>query len=709
MANYLDRLGRRLVELERAQLDLATAPQLPASSFNEAALVQTRLVDSGMVDALGEPIMVEETAARFGLQPDGSNTTVSVTGPTPPQPVAPIVTAGAGTLIVEWTGEFVDRIEPYLDHDHVAIHVDTVPGFTPTAATLKATIRATQGETVTLSVPAGAYYVSLVAVSQAGVWSAPAPYSTGTPGTPGADPVWVAEVEGRLDAVESVASDAQATATTALTAANGKSKVWYSTAAPSPADGADGDTWWQRDIVTGQVSAVYEKTAGAWSPRTLRSEVIDSITAGQITSGTLQAGETINVGNPASTHIEIGDSSLQVFREDPDGNLYPSTSLGGPTTDQVFITDPATGLPVAGMFASGALIGNTLDLATPDGFSIDGETLSDILWPYARGNRVAYQATSTRPTITTTEYGLFEIQGTLPQGRIYRVNFTGLFTHQTTNGSMRLWLRSTTNGTPPQVVAPASTQLMMGWHGFTVANLPTQKSIERYFHVGSDRYGPPVTIRILVSAATLSGTAAFYPDSGVTPATFTIDDVGPLNEGFMLDGMASGGGGGSYSGVQTYTTVVPSSWTRTWRGGSIRSDTTDAIQGNYSGQHYSQIGFPTTVASTLAGATVQRIEAYLYANHWYAGAGGTAVIGVHGETSPPASFSYSGALSVPSWPRGAGKWVQLPTAWYAGFKAGTSRGITLGGGASSSASLYGRFNGTGATANRPALRLTYTK
>lgn len=507
------------------------------------------------------------------------------------------------------------------------------------------------------------------------------------------------------NAAETAALAAQGDATSALTLAGTKSTVWYSTSAPTT-EGVDGDMWWQRDAGTGAVQTVWEKRSGVWEQRTITSTVIDSITAGQITTGTIAAGVTVNVGAPtADPHIEIGDAALQVYRTNPEGELVPTIRVGGVLGDNLIIMDPATGATKAGFNSDGDGVAGALAV---DSLTVGGVPIHTIAAQSSNKQVAGFRAAVTRPAITTTQYGLFEVAADLPGGRIYQVTFRGNFTHGTAGGAMRLFLRVTTDGSAPLTT---SNQLSMGWFGHPVASLPYQHHLSTFFHVGNNP-ATVLTVRILVSAQTLAGTAAFYPDGGTTPGWFTIDDVGEYDEGFMLDGAASGGDAGTPpppTPTKSYTKTLAASWTRVWQGGDIRTDTTDAVQGFNVWQNYAMIGFPTTLYSDLNGSTVQKIEVYLYAYHWYYGSGGTAVIGAHGSTTAPASFSYSGSVASTGWPRGAGRWVTLPSAWHAGFASGANRGITLGGGVSSSYIYYGRFFGSGASSQKPAIRYTYVK
>lgn len=720
MTSEVDRLANRINGIEANVLALASAPQLAHSSIMDGAVDQMQSVMIG-VDDYGNPIFEERLVSRYGLQDDGSNTVSSFDGPQPPRPVGFTVVGGVGFVAVEWFGEFENRIEPYRDHAYVAVHVGTTPGFTPMADTLKGTLRASQGESLMVGrlVP-GAYYVTLVAVSLAGVWGPPSPYEMGLPGEATAVDVVARQLaQDALDAANAAssaanaagqaASDAQADATSALLSADGKTRLWYATVPPAVGQGDDGDMWWERDTVTGLTSHVYEKRGGVWEERVLSSTVIDSIEAGQITTGVLRASTTISVGEPDEEHLTLGQSSLRVYRVNKEGDLTATINVGGADGDSLIILDPTTGATKAGFNADGDGVARSFDVET---LTVGGVTIEDMLVPYSRGLKASMKIASTRPMIGTTQYGLYEVSALLEPGRIYKTRFVANFVHNLAGGSIRLWLRYTDDGTPPYIGSP---QMMMAWNSLPVALLPYRLDIDSFFHVGLTA-GEPKLTRILVTSATLSGAANLYFDANA-PGFFTIEDVGPIYSTFMTDGVASGGGGSGdstpvepppASGVSTRTELHQASWTRSWRNGVVRTDN-DMVQGSYDDNNVSQAGFPAAVSTALAGSTVQKIEVFLFANYWDSSDGGAAVIGVHGATSPPAAFSYSGSLTIPDWARGAGKWVTLPAAWHSGFKNGSSRGVTLGGGAPADHLYYGRFSDLTATSGKPAVRITYTK
>lgn len=157
--------------------------------------------------------------------------------------------------------------------------------------------------------------------------------------------------------------------------------------------------------------------------------------------------------------------------------------------------------------------------------------------------------------------------------------------------------------------------------------------------------------------------------------------------------------------VATYAAT----WDRTWRNGTVRTDTTDLVQGTAAGgRNVAQVGFPSIV---LPGKRIKKVEVSLYFRHWWYGSGGAADIGVHGNAVKPAKFTYSGSLTVNPWPRYTQKWTELPASWLPYFQSGTNKGVTLGGKAQASTNpvFYGRAAGIGDAYAwaRPLLRVTY--
>lgn len=173
---------------------------------------------------------------------------------------------------------------------------------------------------------------------------------------------------------------------------------------------------------------------------------------------------------------------------------------------------------------------------------------------------------------------------------------------------------------------------------------------------------------------------------------------------------------------QQYTTTYDATWSASYSssGSRVAVDGEPQRQGFYSSSQGNQralIGFPySTIQSDLSGATVTKCEVYLYYNHWYSFAGGTAVIGTHDNTTTanngpstyPSGDVNADRVRVSGWGRNVGKWVSLGTTIGAEFTSGVSRGIAVGPGPSNSTEYYGKFDGDNMT-HEPQLRITYTK
>lgn len=114
---------------------------------------------------------------------------------------------------------------------------------------------------------------------------------------------------------QTAANNAQTSANTALTTANGKNKVTYSTLVASGSGSATGDLWFQVDG-TGVVIASFAWTGSAWVAHNFGDAVLNSLTAGKITAGTMSAAVTIS-GRFATAltgaRVELNSAGLQKF------------------------------------------------------------------------------------------------------------------------------------------------------------------------------------------------------------------------------------------------------------------------------------------------------------------------------------------------------------------------------------------------------------
>lgn len=172
----------------------------------------------------------------------------------------------------------------------------------------------------------------------------------------------------------------------------------------------------------------------------------------------------------------------------------------------------------------------------------------------------------------------------------------------------------------------------------------------------------------------------------------------------------------------TYVRQYPATWSGTYGySGGNEANTwygNEAHQGQYDGGNKKSLvgGFTTSTAGTsmasdLSGATAVAAKVRLTFFYWWSNAGGTAVVGTHNQTSKPSTFTGATTNRWQSggWGKGVTRWVDLGAGVCAEFIAGTTKGIALGPGPSSSVSYYGKAYGAGSGVYVPLLELTFTK
>lgn len=109
--------------------------------------------------------------------------------------------------------------------------------------------------------------------------------------------------------------------------------------------------------------------------------------------------------------------------------------------------------------------------------------------------------------------------------------------------------------------------------------------------------------------------------------------------------------------------------------------------------------------ASWSGWSITQVAAYLYYDHWYSAAGGTAVLGWHQYGSPPASSPGIGvAQHVGGWPRNYGQWVDI-TSWGQGFATGNLLGLAIGPAPDNGSGYYGSAHGQG-EANPSRIRIS---
>lgn len=761
-----------------------------------------------VLDDEGLPVSVHSEKFTLGLQEDGSNTLVHLTGLKPWTPSVPKCVSTVGTIAVVWDGLFMDDAETdideskmaYLDFQRIEVHSgpSTSPqvlDFERTSTTRKGTIETPLGGGVAIAAEAGTYWVALVAANKAGEYGEPS-YSVNVESLSGegmsqeqidklnkaaADALAAAnaakaaeatanEAKASADAAAGEAVKAQEKAASAVQIAGAKNSIEHSTEAPSGSGTAAGDTWFQHDA-EGNVIGQWAWDGSAWNPAKMDSQVIASIDAGKITSGELAAGTVISAGPVKGDHVEMTADGIQVYRKsdslDDEGNpvLYQSVVLGNSgATDSIQLTDPS-GNVIAGITGDGNVNGMSANILgtvrsnDPDGdslaaawpayeywgvrgFEAYGIDLVDWMWNQSWGvvQSVYFGDNWQPPAMNSTsgEVGIGEISFTAVRGRQYLVQCDGVNFKMGTavsGATVLSRLRATSDGSAPSITSGT-------YHACydNVANNTYPITVGRmHFNSTFGNGLSTKTVRMLFSVQLLNaGAATGSPLVGTGtdrhPIRISVIDAGPDT----TDTWVYNQGGGKYVGGTAAggNTTIKKTYTSTWttNGGYTYNGSGNPInkndklqQGYYSSTHGNTSAVAMfsganstggesgkTISQAITGATISKVEVYLYASSWYYSTGGTAVIGMVDSntlTTPTTKPPTRGRNDVTGWTAGQGKWVTLNSDAAAALLAG-SRGITLTA-PDTNRIYYGAFYGLtpygGAPNNLPQIRITYTK
>ncbi|WGH21368.1 minor tail protein [Arthrobacter phage Emotion] len=306
-------------------------------------------------------------------------------------------------------------------------------------------------------------------------------------------------------------------------------------------------------------------------------------------------------------------------------------------------------------------------------------------------------------SVTGGEMELSEINFESTLGRAYRINVTPFGAYVDGGGAYgALVIRYTNDGTRPTLSSPIL-------HRQSVRN---QNSADMMLSFGGTFYylgGSPGTIRLLATVSAVGGTVTVFSSGDGGDLRWWVEDMGLSVPDTGVDRTG-----------KTGTTVAPppekKNYTKTYTASGYRSfyesnggyyayNTSKMYQGAspVAGGLQSIATFPS-MTGDLSGATITSIKAYFYFEHWYYNSGGTAKIGVHGASSIPSTRpSITTVATSSSWPKPGGRWVSIPSSYWAGFKSGTYRGVALGD-TSPSLTEYGYARGSSTK-----IEIKYTK
>ena len=407
-------------------------------------------------------------------------------------------------------------------------------------------------------------------------------------------------------------------------------------------------------------------------------------------TGELLAQEVIaaglTAGDPGGERLDIDPNGLTMWGIDPDGTEYEMVRIG-PSGENLLTIGDTTIAPDSVASPRGAF----------GALEVGGEVLTDLLAAMPRG-RVAQNRYLVNSDYSDRAQSRLGTQFTVMPGRRYRIEVSPFYLQansQTTDVEYRLlyaWDSLTTTWDGPGVAqgrSPLGNLNPLLVPGL-VADLPTTNATPR-----------EVFLTLMVRPARDAVRVVARDDY---PLTITVDDVGARNSDVGSHWTVGNVTEGTTTPPPATPTIQEKSytWSATGYGGDVSAG--QIVQGTYPGvgERWGGWTFPSGMLSTLRAAkSIKRFEVYLYAEHWYYGAGGTAVLRPNDGSYKGTTFGGT-AIESAKWPPKQGRWVTVPSSWHSPLMSNTYKGISV---KQSSSSLvqYGRFN---ATATR--FRATYT-
>lgn len=417
-----------------------------------------------------------------------------------------------------------------------------------------------------------------------------------------------------------------------------------------------------------------------------------SVGAELVTAGTLRTAASGN-------RLELNSEGVVLYGNDSDQGDIEQVRLGPSGSNLLTIGDSTI---------------SAENVSSPRGefadLTIGGDSLPDILTQLPRGMRAWGQLINSSQLSSRTNImeRRGELQTTLEPNRLYRIRLSEHFVEVSggVNTNIVEELRYTYDAVPVnvQVTPDAGTNRGVFMRNPVFAGSATSiNGMDFMLNTGNWSGDRIFWLMWLMRTETSTRPVRVLATSFYSPV-LSVEDMGPAMAPTLKRWNDGDGGGGSSTPEEPDPTPVVVRRTQTWDAASYGGDTKSGtvyqgVYGSY-GHRYGGWVFLPAMRTALSGSTIEKFEVYMKNAHWYYGSGGTARlapnVGGYKDTR-------GRSVDSPNWPRGAGRWVTIPSDWYPYFADGTYRGISTYA-PGTSLTYYGQFQGAGAK-----FRVTYRK
>ena len=417
--------------------------------------------------------------------------------------------------------------------------------------------------------------------------------------------------------------------------------------------------------------------------------VIGDLAANIITSGLFRTAAE-------GQRLEIDSNGLIMWGTDSDGNDYEMVRIG-PSGDNLLTVGSST-------------ISET-GVSAPRGefeqLTVAGQDLTGMIGAGPRGLVARARSTSVGEWDGSgNEVWRLQVNFYAYPDRMYRIIVPSHYvqTRSTIPNIITEFLRwkDITDGVGVNASSPQLDSIIHSIPRAGNYTVPGMTAVLDGSDIGSNPDG--TRTQVVLSSRSPAGLDNRYVAGGAYPLAVIIEDIGPslpwTGRSWVHVGTPSQGSSGGAAPETDRQERYTKTWSPQGYGGDVSGG--DVVQGTY-GSYGNRSGswtMPGDMRTALQGSTIEKLEIYLYATHWYYGSGGTASI----RATDGSTFKafVGSAFTSANWPRSAGRWVTVPSSWHSYFQSGAWKGIGVQTG-STNLLYYGRFKAD-ATRFRAAYR-----